>query len=707
MHDPHEFLQALTLVLCVAAVTTVLFQRLRQPVVLGYILAGLIVGPHVPIPLVADPAIIRTLSELGVILLMFSLGLGFSLRNLLQVVPTAGLTAVVECSIMFWVGFVAGRAFGWTTHESLFVGALISISSTTIIAKAFEERGITGRLRELVVGILVVEDLIAVVLMAALTAISAGDGVSADVLARSSARLVVFLVCLVAGGMLVVPRAVRVLHRLGRAETTVVASVGLCFAIALLTQQMGYPVALGAFLAGSLVAESGEEREIRRLIQPVRDVFAAVFFVSVGMQIDPALVARHGAAVAVLTVVVIVGKVASVSAGAFLTGNGTRTSIQAGMSLAQIGEFSFIIAALGISLGATGDFLYPVAVAVSAVTTLTTPGLIRGSGPVAAFVDQRLPQPLQTFASLYGSWVERLRASPRRGTAGAAVRRLAALLALDAVLLAGLVIGAAVFSDRAAGFVVGRLEVTGAVSRALVLAGTAALASPLCVGIVRIARRLGVTLADAAFPAFREGRLDSAAAPRRALVVTLQLAVLLLVGLPLLALTQPFLPGVPGVLLLVLLLSAFGFAFWRSAANLQGHVRAGAEMIVEVLAAQARRGGATPGTGTLAQVRHLLPGLGEPVPVRLDARSAAVGRTLVALNLRGFTGATVLAITRGEEGILVPTGQEVLRSGDVLAVAGSQEAVGAARALLLNTIPPAQAGRDAPTSGPAAPSPPP
>ncbi len=682
MHESHEFLKALTMVLCVAAVTTVVFQRLRQPVVLGYILAGLIVGPHVPIPLVADPAIVQTLSELGVILLMFSLGLGFSLRRLIQVGPTAGLTAVIECSIMLWLGFVSGRAFGWTTREGLFAGALVAISSTTIIVKAFEERGVTGRLRELVIGILVVEDLIAVVLMTGLTAISTGDGLSAGVLAKSSARLAAFLACLIAAGMLVVPRAVRVLLGLGRAETTVVASLGLCFAIALLTQALGYSVALGAFLAGSLVAESGEEWEIRRLVGPVRDVFATVFFVSVGMQIDPALIAQHWVAVVVLSLVVIVGKAASVSAGAFLTGSGTRTSVQAGMSLAQIGEFSFIIAGLGISLGATGDFLYPVAVAVSAVTTLTTPWLIRASGPVAGFIDQKLPRPLQTFASLYGSWVERLRASTHGGTTGAAARRLAGLLVLDTVLLAGLVIGAAVFSDRIVGFIGVRLGVTGTVSRALVFAGAAALASPLCVGIIRIARRLGVTLADSAFPTERTGKLDTAAAPRRALVVTLQLAVLLLVGLPLLALTQPFLPGVPGALLLVLLLATLGFTFWRSATNLQEHVRAGAEMIVEVLMTQARKGSVASGTRTLSQVRQLLPGLGEPIPIQLEGDSPAVGRTLVGINLRGLTGATVLAITRAEEGILIPTGQEELRAGDILAVAGTQNAIGAARDLL-------------------------
>jgi CPA2 family monovalent cation:H+ antiporter-2 len=688
MHEAHDFLKALATVLCVAAVTTVVFQRLRQPVVLGYLLAGLIVGPHVPIPLVADRAIVQTLSELGVILLMFSLGLEFSLGKLARVGVTAGVTAGFQSSIMLWLGFLAGRAFGWTLLESLFTGAIVAISSTTIIAKAFDEQRIGGRLRELVVGVLVVEDLIAVLLMAALTAVSSGDGLSAGTLVRSSLRLALFLGGLVTLGLLVVPRTIRAVQRLGRPETTLVASVGICFATALLALEFGYSVALGAFIAGSLVAESGEEKQIEPLVRPVRDVFAAIFFVSVGMLIDPALIARHAPAVATLCALVVAGKVASVSVGAFLAGNGTRTSVQAGMSLAQIGEFSFIIAGLGVSLGATREFVFPVAVSVSALTTLTTPWLIRASGPAASFVDRKLPRPLQTFAALYASWLERLRSAPRPRGAGGDARRLARLLALDAALLAGVVIATSLSAETIAGLVAGRFGASSAVSRAAVIVGAIALSAPFLVGILRLTGRLVGTLAKAALPEPGEARVDLAAAPRRTLAVTLQLAVTLLVGMPLLALTQPFLPGPYGALVLGLLLLVLGLAFWRSATNLQGHVKAGTEMIVEVLAKQARRGAADPDAPALAPVGSLLPGLGEPVAVRIGAGSRSVGRTLADLEVRGLTGATVLAIIRGEEQVLVPSAREALRAGDVLALAGSHAAVEAARILLLASGPP-------------------
>jgi CPA2 family monovalent cation:H+ antiporter-2 len=415
----HELLREITLVLCVAAARTVLFQRLRQPVVLGYLLAGLIVGPHVPIPLVAHQDTIRILSELGVILLMFSLGLEFSMRRLVEVAPTAGVVALVQTSFMVWLGFIAGRAFGWTVRESVFAGAIVAISSTTIIAKAFEEQKIGGKLRELVVSVLIVEDLIAILLLAVLTALSAGDTPSARTILASGSRLAAFLAGFVAIGMLVVPRMIRAVCRLRRPETLLVSSVGLCFAAALLAERFGYSVALGAFIAGSLVAESGEEKEVEHLILPVRDVFGAIFFVSVGMMFDPAVVVHNWAAVLVFTALVIAGKLLGVSVGAFLTGHGTRMSVQAGMSLAQIGEFSFIIAGVGLSLGATRELLYPIAVAVSAITTLTTPWLIRSAGRVAMLVDRKLPRPLQTFAALYGTWIERMR-SARAKDAGLA-----------------------------------------------------------------------------------------------------------------------------------------------------------------------------------------------------------------------------------------------------------------------------------------------
>src|SRR5690606_8635664 len=372
--DLHAFLATLALVLCTAAVTTVVFQRLKQPVILGYLLAGLLVGPHLTlVPASAHPEATHILAELGVILLLFGIGLEFSIRKLMRAGGPAAITGIIAISTIFWIGNGAARMMGWNPTEALFAGAAIAVSSTTIIAKAFEDRKIRGRLRDLVFSVLIIEDLVSILMLAALTTVAAGQAASADQLAGTAFRLLGMLAVVVVIGLFTIPRLMRWVVGLGSNETTIVASVGLCFAGAYLADWAGYSVALGAFLAGSLIAESGKAHSVEKLVLPIRDLFAAIFFVSVGMLIDPGLVREHWVAVVIFTLVVIVGKVIAVPLGAFISGMGIKVSLQAGMSMAQIGEFSFIIAAVGVASPLVRDFLYPVMVAVSAVTTLITP----------------------------------------------------------------------------------------------------------------------------------------------------------------------------------------------------------------------------------------------------------------------------------------------------------------------------------------------
>ena len=681
-HEVNQFLVNLAMVLCVAAVTTVIFQRLRQPVILGYILAGLLVGPHVPFPLVADSDTIHGLSELGVILLLFGIGLEFTLEKLVRVGASAGIVAIVEISVMVILGDVTGRLFGWSSWESLYAGAIVAMSSTTIIAKAFSDLRIGGRVRELVLAVLIIEDLVAILLLTGLTTISAAGTFSAPQLGMAAARLGLFLLVVVGAGLLVIPRLVRAIVKLDRPETTTVACVGICFALSLLAQRFGYSVALGAFLAGSLVAESGEALRIEHLLEPVRDLFAAVFFVSVGMLIDPALVRANWLPIVVLSVIVILGRIVGVSIPAFLTGNGVRTSIAASMSLAQIGEFSFIIASVGISTGAVRDFLYPVAVSVSAVTTLTTPWMIRAAGPAAAWVDRKLPHALQTFVALYGSWIDGLRAPGPRRTR---TQRLVRLLLVDVLLLAILLIVGARFFPVAVDWLRSRAPLGTGAAEAIAMAVAVAVAAPFLIGIVRLVGALAVALAGQALPEGAPGKVDLAAAPRRALIVALQLAAAVALGLPLFAVARVFFPLVPTLVVFAAALAFLAVRLWRSVTDLQGHVRAGAQVLASAFS-QAR-GPPAPDARSEPEIGQVLPGLGSPTRFTLSDGSPAVGRTLASLNLRGATGATVLAIARGGEGVLVPTGHEALQVNDVLALAGTREAVAAARELLSGESP--------------------
>jgi monovalent cation:H+ antiporter-2, CPA2 family len=691
MHDTHAFLQTLTVVLCAAAVTTVVFQRLRQPVVLGYLLAGLVVGPHVPIPLQADPNVVQTLAELGVILLMFSLGIEFSLEKLLRVGPTVAFVAVIQCSLLMWLGYVAGQAFGWTWLQSLYAGAAISISSTTIIVKAFEEQRIKGEFTHLVFGILIVEDLIAILLITILTALSAGREVGAEDLAITVGQLSGFLLLMIVAGLLTVPRLMRSVVKLRRTETTVVASIGIAFGFAYLAAYVGYSVALGAFIAGSLVAESGVSKTVEHLVQPVRDIFAAIFFVSVGMMIDPLAIAEHWAMVLAFTAIVIAGNLFAVTLGSFLTGQSVQTSVKTGMSLAQIGEFSFIIAGVGIASASeaarpTYQLLYSIAVAVSGITTLLTPWLIRAAEPTAAYVDRKLPRSLQTFVALYGTWLEKLKASPGEQQTSR-VRQLVRWLVVDAFVVAAIIIGASLELDTISDWAEQQLQVPQNWSNAFVVAATVFVSAPFWFGLVRVSRELGFELARRVFPDAKLNTTDLAAAPRRLMVVTLQLAIVLLVGIPLVAVTQPFLPTLRGAAVLLALLALLAITFWKNATNLQGHTQAAAQAIVQAIGRQTSRGRAMEAVQVetqqkLDEVNRIITGIGSPVSIEIQAGTSVVGKTLAEIKLRGLTGATILAIERDGESVVVPAGNERLRAGDVLALAGTSASVEAARELL-------------------------
>jgi CPA2 family monovalent cation:H+ antiporter-2 len=680
MHEAHQFLQTLAVVLCTAAVSTVIFQRFRQPVVLGYLLAGMLVGPHVPVPIDSQSDIIHNLAELGVILLMFSLGIEFSLSKLIHVAPTAGFIVIVQCSFMLWLGYLLGQVFGWSTLVSVYAGAIIAFSSTTIVAKAFEEQQIKGEFTHTVFGILIVEDLVAILLIAVLTTVSIGQELGPSELLQTAGRLTAFLAALVIVGLLLVPRLIRAVVRLNRPETTVVASVGLAFGFALMAAALNYSAALGAFIAGGLVAESGVENRVQLLVTPVRDIFAAIFFVSVGMLIDPAQIVHQWPVVSAFTIAVLTGMIGSVSIGAFLTGESIQGSLKTGMSLAQIGEFSFIIAGVGMATDATEKGLYSVAVAVSGITTLLTPWLIHAAGPTAAWVDRKLPRSLQTFAALYGSWIESLGAGADEQRNR--VRALLRWLLVDALVITAIVIGASVEMQRISSWAHTYLQLADRWTKLAVIASAAAICAPFAIALIRIARFFGFELACRAFPAATSEQVDLAAAPRRLLVVTLQLAIVLAVGVPLVAITQPFLPPLRGAAFLLFILLILAIPFWRGATKLQGHARAAAQALAEAISRQTRKGRAEWAFQRGDDLDRILTGLGSPVSVDLPSGSVAVGKTLAEIKLRGLTGATVLAIRRGDESVLVPSGHERLIAGDVLAIAGTQEAIKAAKELL-------------------------
>lgn len=380
MHFP-SIIQDLAVILGAAALAAVLFQKIRQPVVLGYLLAGLIIGPHTPpFSLITDETGIRVWSELGVIFLMFSLGLEFSFKKLLSVGKTAAFTGPFEAIFMLALGYGAGKLIGLSSIDSIFLGAILSISSTTIIIKALEELGLKKeRSSQLIFGILVVEDLAGILILVGLSTLASTgtEGFSVSHLGIQAAKLLGIVASWIVIGSWTLPKlSAWVSKRFGN-ETLILLSLSLCLFLVSLSAYFHYSVALGAFVMGAILGESTAVHQIENLLHPIRDIFGAIFFVSIGMLLNPADLQVHWKMVLLVTALTIVGKLMSTYLGARLTGQSHANSLKAGMSLAQIGEFSFIIAGLGLDLGVMSKFLYPVAVAASVITTFTTPYMIR------------------------------------------------------------------------------------------------------------------------------------------------------------------------------------------------------------------------------------------------------------------------------------------------------------------------------------------
>lgn len=391
-HLPH-LIQDLGLILIVAGITTLLFKRLKQPVVLGYILAGLLVSPNFTLfPTISDIANVRVWADIGVIFLLFTLGLEFSFKKLMHVGGTSSITALIEVSAMLGIGFVLGKLLGWPTMDCIFLGGIMSIASTTIILRSFDEMGLKGRkFAELVFGVLIIEDLVAVVLMVLLSTIAVSRQFAGTEMLTSILALSFFLILWFIAGIFFIPSFLSRVQKHLNNETMLVLAIGMCLGMVMLSSQAGFSPALGAFVMGSILAETTQAERIEHIVQPVKDLFGAVFFVSVGMLIDPKVLVDYALPILVITITLIVAKILHVTIGALIAGQPLKRALHAGMSMGQIGEFSFIIATLGVTLNVTSSFLYPIAVAVSAVTTFSTPYMIKLAGPAYEYIDRILP----------------------------------------------------------------------------------------------------------------------------------------------------------------------------------------------------------------------------------------------------------------------------------------------------------------------------
>lgn len=390
---PH-LIKDLALILVVAGIVTIIFKRLKQPLVLGYVVAGFLVSPNMPYTMsVVDIADIHTWADIGVMFLLFSLGLDFSFKKILKMgsSPIIATCAIVFC--MMALGMIVGHSFGWGRMDCIFLGGMLAMSSTTIIYKAFDDLGLRQqRFASIVMSVLILEDMLAIVMMVMLSALASGANLDGGQMVGSVVRIGFFLVLWFVVGIFAIPWLLRSSRTLINNETLLIIALGLCCAMAVISTKVGFSSAFGAFVMGSILAETVEAEKIIKLVEPVKNLFGAVFFVSVGMLVDPKILVDYSVPIMVLVLTILVGQAVFGSFGFLISGQSLKSAMQCGFSMAQIGEFSFIIASLGLSLGVIGNFLYPVVVAVSVITTFLTPYMIRLSTPAYNRLEKRLPK---------------------------------------------------------------------------------------------------------------------------------------------------------------------------------------------------------------------------------------------------------------------------------------------------------------------------
>ena len=396
---PH-LIQDLALILMVAGLVTLLFKKLRQPLVLGYIVAGFLVSPHMPYLMsVVDKADIQTWADIGVMFLLFSLGLDFSFKKILKMGMAPVIAALTIIFCMMALGTGVGTMFGWSRMNCLFLAGMLAMSSTTIIYKALDDLGLRQqRFAGLVMSVLILEDVLAIVMMVMLSTIARGANPDGSMMIESVSKIVFFLVLWFVVGIFLIPPFLRKTRRLMNDETLVVVALGLCCAMAVLSTTVGFSSAFGAFVMGSILAETIEADKITTVVEPVKNLFGAIFFVSVGMLVDPAILVSYAVPILVLVLTILVGQAIFGTMGFMLSGQPLKTAMRCGFSMAQIGEFAFIIASLGLSLRVISDFLYPVVVAVSVITTFLTPYMMKAAIPCYEFMERRLPR----------KWIRRL-----------------------------------------------------------------------------------------------------------------------------------------------------------------------------------------------------------------------------------------------------------------------------------------------------------
>ncbi|RHJ95013.1 cation:proton antiporter [Parabacteroides bouchesdurhonensis] len=642
----------LAVILISAGLVTLLFKWLKQPVVLGYIVAGILAGPaFTQIPTVSDVESIHIWADIGIIFLLFALGLDFSIKKLMKVGGTATTGAITIVIGMMTLGYISGLLLGWGHMNSLFLGGMLSMSSTTIIFKAFDDMGLRNqRFAGVVFGVLIVEDLFAVLLMVLLSTLAISKHVEGFELLSSVIKLGIFLLFCFVVGIYLIPSFLKKVRSYLNEETLLIVSIGLCLGMVIIATKAGFSAALGAFVMGSILAETVEAERIENLIKPVKNLFGAIFFVSVGMLIDPHLLWQYKIPILILTLVVMIGQISFASFGILLSGQPLKIAIQSGFSLAQIGEFAFIIAALGLSLRVTDHFLYPIVVAVSVITTFFTPYMIKLSEPAYKIVDRIIPDTWKRFLERYSSGSNTIRQK------SAWNKLLKALMRIVGTYTAVTLVLIFIWLEFVAPFIM--KEISGIRGAILALILILALISPMLRAIM-----MKKNHSEEFLQLWNDNKYN-----RGPLVSLIVLRIVLCIGLVMLPVVK-LLNLTLGIMLsiasIVIAMTIFSKKLKRQSILMERH------FFSNLVAREIEEEKRAPINQRFAN--HLLERDLHLAEFEVRPNSPSMGKTLIELNFRQKCNVNIVTIIRGNKRINIPGGKERLYPYDKLIVVGSDD----------------------------------
>ena len=648
----------LALILITAGVITVIFKWLKQPLVLGYILAGFFIGPYFKwFPVITDPTSVHVWSDIGIVFLMFALGLEFSIKKLKKVGATGAITALTELAIMFLIGNTVGHLLGFKSMDCIFLGCMMSISSTAIIIKSFDDLRLKQqKFTSTVTAVLVVEDIIAVLLLVVLGTISVSKTFNGGELAMSMVKLVFFLIIWFVFGIYLIPTFLRWMRKYMTEETLLLVAVGLCFAMVVLAAKAGFSTALGAFVMGAILAETIEADVIHRLVTPLKNLFSAVFFVSVGMMIQPSVLGKYWLTVLVIAASIIVFKSLAATTGVLLSGKPLKTAVQSGFCFCQIGEFSFIIAGLGMSYGVIDANLYPIIVSVSILTTFVTPYMIKGALPVYNKVEPRLPAKAKSVLERYSSNSGGDDAS--QATIGKFIRKQLTGILLHGVILAAISLLSLGILRPFLDTLFKDLGIPQIWSRLLGLLGTLVIMSPFlwAVAVKNVSKKKIREM----FDTYRFSQ---------AVVIPLLILRYFLALFAVGAVIAGYVDVAVGFLMVLAVIVVAAVLFSRKADGFYGQIEERFTKNFNSRQAQA--------------AFHIPAGMENEFAMerlRMTPASPLAGKTLAESQIREVYGANIVTIERGENIIDMPGKDEILMPADVLTVIGTEEQVSAIRA---------------------------